>query len=349
MEEKYFAASNSGEGFVSYFGDIFSPARFDKIYIIKGGPGTGKSFFMRCVADAAKKAHKKVVYYYCSSDQNSLDGIVIDGRVAVLDGTAPHDTDAMYPGAVENLVDLGKFWDSEKLASERRVIERLCEGKKNGYARAYRYLSAYMDVSRAAENLVTDALDRAKMRRCAENCLKKTVNGIDFTAKVGICGSVGMEGRVRFYTLCEKADNIYLVSDLYGSGHLFLAEIANIAAAKKLDVVFSYDPVCPDRLDAVYIEKGKLLFCTSCSEKKENVKLINMGRFIVREKIKASVPEIKHAMRLREALIGEALDALANVKKVHFEIEEIYKSAMDFTAKEKFTRSFASELIKGLK
>ena len=61
MEEKYFAASNSGRGFVSYFDSVFSPSRFEKVYIIKGGPGTGKSYFMKSAANAAEKAGKNIV------------------------------------------------------------------------------------------------------------------------------------------------------------------------------------------------------------------------------------------------------------------------------------------------
>ena len=43
MEEKYFAAVNSYRGFESYYQDMFGAA--ERSYIIKGGPGTGKSYF----------------------------------------------------------------------------------------------------------------------------------------------------------------------------------------------------------------------------------------------------------------------------------------------------------------
>ena len=50
-----FAASNSCEGFKNYYGDIFTDTRVDRLYIIKGGPGTGKSHFMRVVARRARE------------------------------------------------------------------------------------------------------------------------------------------------------------------------------------------------------------------------------------------------------------------------------------------------------
>ena len=44
--EKFFAAANTENGFYSLFDDVFSPESFRRIYILKGGPGTGKSTLM---------------------------------------------------------------------------------------------------------------------------------------------------------------------------------------------------------------------------------------------------------------------------------------------------------------
>ena len=44
---EFFAAANTEEGFYSIFESVFPPSALDKIFIIKGGPGTGKSTLMR--------------------------------------------------------------------------------------------------------------------------------------------------------------------------------------------------------------------------------------------------------------------------------------------------------------
>ena len=74
-EQTYFAALNGGKGFVSFFDDIFSP--LDRVYIIKGGPGTGKSKLMRDIAAEAVNKAYTVEYFCCSADPDSLDGIII--------------------------------------------------------------------------------------------------------------------------------------------------------------------------------------------------------------------------------------------------------------------------------
>ena len=73
-ERAYFAASNSHKGFISYFNEIFRSSQISHLYIIKGGPGTGKSRFIREIASDAEALGYDTEYYYCSSDQSSLDG-----------------------------------------------------------------------------------------------------------------------------------------------------------------------------------------------------------------------------------------------------------------------------------
>ena len=118
-----FAASNSGKGFCSYYGDIFSEKTILRRYLIKGGPGTGKSSFMRTVAQGARDEGAYVEYDRCSSDPSSLDAVVIDSKIALIDATAPHNVEPELVGARDELVDLGRFWDSDMLFENRKAMK----------------------------------------------------------------------------------------------------------------------------------------------------------------------------------------------------------------------------------
>ena len=61
---KYFLAANSCEGFISCFAESYSANDNWRVYIIKGGPGTGKSSFMRYLASVAEE--RKAEYELCS-------------------------------------------------------------------------------------------------------------------------------------------------------------------------------------------------------------------------------------------------------------------------------------------
>ena len=114
VSPRYFAASNSCQGFRNYYGDIFTDSRTDRLYIIKGGPGTGKSHFMKVVARRARARGYRITEYACSSDPASLDGIILEREgsptLGFLDGTAPHTREPTLPGVKEELLNLGAFW-----------------------------------------------------------------------------------------------------------------------------------------------------------------------------------------------------------------------------------------------
>ena len=144
-EKTYFAGANSGVGFVNLFGDFYEESSLDRLYIIKGGPGTGKSTFMRILAERAADAGAGAEYFLCGSDPSSLDAVVLSGggkRIAVIDGTSPHAYDAKYPGAVSAVLDFGSFWDKGILESERGRIISLAKKKSGCFERSYRFLAA---------------------------------------------------------------------------------------------------------------------------------------------------------------------------------------------------------------
>ena len=111
-----FAGGNTPKGFFSYYHYILSQEDANRIFCIKGGPGVGKSTLMRNIAMFMVDKGYDVELMHCSSDNNSLDGLVIkDINIALVDGTAPHIVDPKNPGAVDEIINLGDYWDEGNL------------------------------------------------------------------------------------------------------------------------------------------------------------------------------------------------------------------------------------------
>lgn len=86
-----FPGGNTSLGFFSYYSDIIMQEEAERLIIIKGGPGVGKSTFMKKIGEAMLQKGYDVEFLHCSSDNNSLDGIKIpELNVAFIDGTSPH-------------------------------------------------------------------------------------------------------------------------------------------------------------------------------------------------------------------------------------------------------------------
>ncbi len=146
-EIQYFLGANSPTGFYSLYSELLPPETASVIYILKGGPGCGKSTLMRQVAQQAAQAGETVEYILCSADPDSLDAVVLPRLgAALVDGTAPHVVEPKYPGAVEQYVNLGDCYDRAGLRAIRGEILTCMDGYKEHYQRAYRCLDAAAEI-----------------------------------------------------------------------------------------------------------------------------------------------------------------------------------------------------------
>ena len=138
-----FPGGNTPQGFYSYYNDILPQRKAEKIFCIKGGPGTGKSTLMKEVGNHFAEQGEDVDFLWCSSDPDSLDGIVLKKRrIALLDGTAPHVVDPQNPGAVDEILNLGEYWVSDEIRAQRGSVISCNERTSAMFQMVYGYLAA---------------------------------------------------------------------------------------------------------------------------------------------------------------------------------------------------------------
>ena len=78
---------------------------------------------MKRLADDWERRGLTVEHHHCSADPGSLDAVALpEAGVAVVDGTRPHTIDPRFPGAVDEIVHLGEYWDEEGIRRHRDEI-----------------------------------------------------------------------------------------------------------------------------------------------------------------------------------------------------------------------------------
>ena len=184
---QYFLGANSPRGFYSLYSELLPPETANAIYIIKGGPGCGKSTLMRQVGAQAAQAGETVEYILCSGDPGSLDGVVLPRlKVALVDGTAPHVIEPKYPGMVEQYVNLGVCYDRVGLQEVREELQNCMVGYKEHSQRAYRCLGAAAEIREdVRDTLMTEELE-AKLAKRARGILSRELK----PRKTGEAGAV---------------------------------------------------------------------------------------------------------------------------------------------------------------
>ena len=140
MNQSYFLGANSRDGFISLYG-YFPRPEGDFLHIVKGGPGTGKSSFMRRLGRAAEARGLETHYVLCSGDPGSLDGVYVPAlHRAWVDGTAPHVNEPRCFGVDADYVNLGQFCRTPFAAADAAGVRELTRRCRKKYAEAYRLL-----------------------------------------------------------------------------------------------------------------------------------------------------------------------------------------------------------------
>ena len=367
--EYYFAGSNSAAGFVGKYDELLNDTVPERVFIIKGGPGTGKSTLMRVAAEKSKMAGADVEYIYCASDPSSLDGVIIKSPdksltdpppdklcndrkyygsvVAIMDGTAPHTRDCEIPGGRDEIIDLGAFWNARQLYYRRAEIQELGARKKAYFANAYKFLSA----AQSLDDFVTEeqlrAADTEKIKKAAERFTEK----FSKTADKGECivrliSAISMNGTVRFDTLEKKAKKIYRIVG-GASGRFYLDEIIQASKRKGIRLIIAPSPINHNIIEAVYITGADILLETlDCDEEfLDKSRGANIGRFADEEKIKRNKHQIKRSKKMYDMCIKEACECLEQAKIAHFEIERIYADSMDYKGVGDLSNTIAERIV----
>ena len=347
-QNAYFGGANTPEGFVSDYGELFDEETFTKVYVVKGGSGTGKSTLIRRCAEAAERCGAQAVYILCGSDPDSLDGVLLtrDGiRIAIVDGTAPHTLDPMYAGACGEIVNCGNHWNAPALEAAKGEIIDIVKQKQACYAGAYRYLAGACAVRGAGQRNLGRVLLREKM----EKCIARTVASLGSSHGNGTLLNrrtlaLSMKGACRV-PVFSQAEHVIAVKDCADTAPAFFEQLTEALHSEGHSVVRSRAPL-GDTAE-LYLPKLDTAFVSYTEEDRDTYeKIINMQRFADKEVLAAHRQKRRFGEKCFDALLHGALDSLSEAKRLHFHLEEIYKAKMDFDGLDQLAQSLTNTIVK---
>lgn len=326
--EKYFIGSNTSAGFINYTDEIISGIK--KVFIIKGGPGTGKSTLMKRIAEKYHKDGYIPELYYCSSDSSSLDAVVFRGlSFAIVDGTSPHILNAKFPGAVEEIINLGEFLDCEKLSEGSGEIIDLVQRKKELYDSVYRYLSVCREIQNEKNKILKKCVDFEKMKAAISRLRKRLTEEGNSQVLNRQITSLGMNGITKFDTYGALCSEAWLVKDQKGISGIFFDALLSELKLGSYEIWTSKTPLL--EIEALYFTGSKVAIVKDI-ESRENCKIINTERFIIKSEYSSKRAGIRFLSALQKELFERINELFSEIKEIHFSLEEIYGKAIDFTS-----------------
>lgn len=349
MNEKqcYFASSNSMLGFQSYFDLIYDTDKLKRIYIIKGGPGTGKSSTIRAIGERFEK--EKCEFFLCSSDPSSLDGLIINDEFAIIDGTSPHATEAKYPGAVETLINNAVGMKSG-IEIRRNEIISLNNEKTKLYKGAYAYLKASGEIKKEYIKTISSNINLSKLDAAINRYFKQNLkHGNGYSEHIRLTEGITPQGIYNTHSFEATSDLKTIIVNGKGYEEIIYKRFIEKAKEYGIKTYISFDPLIPYSPNGLYFSELSTCIVNYNESAHGNVdydeyKVINCERFIDKEAMSNIRSKIRFAGKCSQSLIDEAIYYFSEASKIHKELEKIYFEYTDFGCVDENTYKIINEI-----
>jgi len=347
--KKVFPGGNTYKGFHSFYDFIIEPDA-TRIFCIKGGPGVGKSTFMRWIGEHMLEKGYDVEFHCCSSDNGSLDGIVIPAiKVAMLDGTAPHVVDPKNPGVVDEIIHLGDYWNEKKIRFNKTEVLELNAKVGRLFRLAYSNLKEAKVAYDEWESYILDGLDLSEVRRTSNEIAEEIFTNVnpqyDKPPKVRrlFATAITPEGPCNYLaTILQDMDKLYILKGDPGTGvHQIISRIADLATKNGLDTEIYHCTLDPDKIDSVTIPQLKLGIINGSEPLKFDLSLVNnlsvitsidLNRFFNPELVHDYQEDLIAAKNRFWSGFNRAVKFINRAKAAHDLMETYYIPSMDFDA-----------------
>ncbi|WP_085522519.1 PRK06851 family protein [Tuberibacillus sp. Marseille-P3662] len=352
----YYAGGNTARGFHDLFATNLE--HLERVFILKGGPGTGKSSLMKTIGETWLEKGFDIEYLHCASDNGSIDGVIIPTlTVGIVDGTAPHVIEPKAPGAIEEYVNLGVAWDSEALAKEKDQILSIQKNNRAAYDAAYACFQEALTIHDEWEAYYIDHLDREQANQLTDELINRLYGDqvLNKTADVRhrFLGAATPQGAVDFIpNLTSDVAKRYFIKGRPGSGKsTMLKTLAKMAEDRGFDVEVYHCGFDPYSLDMIIVRELDFAIFDSTAPhehypERDSDEVIDMYERVIEpgvdEKYAVGLKDVseRYSERMKEATAH-----LANAKAWHDQLETIYVNAMDFTKIDDITEQIKSEIV----
>lgn len=340
--------ANSKDGFYSLY-DGFCRGKGDYLTVIKGGPGTGKSGFMRKIAQSAEARGLDTEEIPCSGDPHSLDGVYIPAlKRGWVDGTAPHVADPVRFGVNGDYVNLGEFFTEIQDEEERAETDTLYSAYKQEYSAAYSYLASAAALRRGYIPALFTGEVREQIERRIRNILRRChVRGDKDTPhrRERFLHAISCEGEIWLSGEIEKLCSVIYAFDNGLDGADTALKIAAAAAEEcGAEAILCRSPLDPARLDALILPEAGVGFASS-EYTLPSARHIRLDAAIDPVKLQGHKSELREGRQTEARLKMLAIEHLKQAKALHDELEEHCKAHMDFAALTKYTNEYTMRIF----
>lgn len=351
----FFASGNTSRGFINLYES--SLQGLERLYILSGGLGTGKSSLIRSIGEHFSEAGYDIWYIHCPSDNESLDGVIIqDVKVGIVDGSPPRVIEPKLPESALKYVNLNEACDPNQLNSRKSDIESLTEGISQAHQRAYSGYAEALRIHDEWEALYIESMNF----QAADDLTQEYIHLLYGDRKLArqsrvdyrFLGAATPKGAVDFVPNLTAGLKRYLIKGRPGSGKsTMLKKIAAAGMERGLDVEIYRCGLDPNSLDMIIVPQLAFAMFDSTAPHeyfpdRSTDEIVDMYARCIQpgtdEAIADAMTDIKKRYSTQMKL---STQHLAHAKSLQDELAEIYSSSVNHQLIDQIKREIQQEIV----
>lgn len=347
---RFFLGGTTPTGFRDTVSQLYDPEEGWRVFLIKGAPGSGKSTLLKRVYE---RCGEQGEVFLCGADPRSLDGVRIPSkRLMVLDATAPHAVEPRLWGACEQLVPLATCTDERLLYAKRETVAALTRECRELHARCRRLVAGAAALLQENGRLQREATDEEQMRTfaarlAAQEWEKQDTRGREerrFLSAVTPDGVVPL-----FETAQALCPRIHVICDEQGTvAPMLLQRLKALAVADGQTVIACPCPLFPDsKTEHLLLPEVGTAFLTANRFHPVDFPVyrrIHVTRFIDTDRLREHKQQLAFRQKSAAELIDGAVEALAQARALHTQLEQLTAEATDWDAVSQMSDAFLERM-----
>ncbi|MGO4886486.1 PRK06851 family protein [Anaerobacillus sp. MEB173] len=353
----YYAGGNTSIGYYSLFNEIVKD--LSHVYILKGGPGTGKSTFIKKIGEVLADKGYSLEYFSNPTDPKSYDGVIIPKlNIGVFSGSAPQNLEPAYPGVIGKVIDLQQYCNGEKLNIHHDEIIKYTNEMQEQVELAYKKFADGVSVHNKKEEIYLSSMDFKKADAVTEKLIKTIFEsgfskGEQQKSRYLFFGAATPEGALNYIeNITSDVAKRYIIKGRSGSGKsTVMRKIGAEAQRLGYSVDYFQCGLDPTSLDMVIIQPLNVAVLDGTAPhvidpSRETDEVVDMFELCMNPQV-----EVDYANKLEEltktykGIMKEGTWHLQVANRLLHVLEEYYRKAMDFEQVDKKREEIVKEIL----
>ncbi|TBL78485.1 PRK06851 family protein [Paenibacillus thalictri] len=352
----YFARGNTARGAHFLYKSAFQG--LDKILVLTGPSGTGKSTIIRKLADSLVDRGQHVQYFHSPLRPNELDGMIAtELKIGIVDGQASEwIIEDSAAATIE--YDFGAALDNRGISTETLgTIEELKGKLIDAYSQTYESFATALRIHDEWEKFYIESMDFGKADQITQELIQELYAGHEnSTPSIGrhlFFGAATPKGAFDFIqSLTAQLNRRIFIKGRPGSGKSTLLKTLAAAAEKKgIEVQVYHCGLDPNSLDMlIFPQLSSAIFDSTAPHEyfpdRDGDEILDMyERAMTPGTDETYAAEIAAIKERYSAKMKEATSYLAAAEAIDSQIKSFYTAATDFSIVEKLQLRLQSELL----